>query len=210
MTPPDKLPRHLLKAAVELFGQAGGNGAIPVIGRSMEPTLFEGHRLFVEFGTPDLVRGDLIVFLQSNDQVVHRYLGPARDRLGRPCLRTRGDGKLQLDPALARSNVLGRVVAVDRGEGWRTVRSRGARAYARLLAWHDFSWAAAGVLAARADRVLGKPGPAGPLRSVAAWADRRLLRLIHLCLFRSLHPRVEPPGVDSEAWRSRKSAPGAD
>lgn len=180
------LSPRVLDAAVELIGTAGEMGEIPVRGFSMTPLLLPRNLLLVEFMPPvaSVRPGDILVFRQVDYLVVHRYLCRARVGAGQVCLRTRGDAVLSLDPPVTSDRVLGRVVAIDRGDGWRDLRTRRARLYARALAVHDLAWAAAGAAAARLDR---RPR-GGRWRRVVGRLDRRMLRLVHGLLFERMHP----------------------
>jgi hypothetical protein len=186
---PQKLPPQLVDAVVQLLGESGRRGRVRVLGSSMEPTLVEGETLDVEFAPGPVRRGDLLVFRQADYLVVHRLLGPARFPDGRPCLRTRGDARIALDPPLDAARVVGRVSAVLRGGTWRSFHGTGARYYAVAFAFHDLAWAAAGVAARRADRVLDAMRLPSPLARWASLADRTLLGVAHRLLFDALHPR---------------------
>ena len=161
-----------------------GHAILPIAGQdaSMTPHL-SGGDLVAAAPPPATPRpGDLIVFVQQDYLVVHRYLGAARDRSGRPCLRTRGDGRNELDPALPPDAVRARVVAIRRAGVWRSLEGMRAVAYARLVAWHDLFWASAGI----AFRKVG-------LGSAATHLDHALLRLTAALLFTPLHARIEAP-----------------
>jgi len=186
MSPPSELPPHLVDAALGMLG-SGRPGTLPIQGRSMEPTLHDGSRIVVDFADRSFHRGDLVVFRQSREVVVHRYLGRATFPDGRPCLRTRGDGLLYLDPPCAAESVLGKVLLLQRDGVWRDLRGRGASIYARWVAWHDYFWAGCGVLAERLAR-----GRGGPWRFVRR-LDRALLRRADALLFARLHPEAPPP-----------------
>ena len=129
-------------------------------------------------------RGDLLLYRQSGYWVVHRCLGHAVTRDGRPGLRTRGDGRNALDPLLAPEDVLARVTALRRRGVWRSLESYPARAYAQLLAWHDLLWAVAGVAARKA----------GLGRAVAE-IDLFSLRLSVPFAFPLFHRRIVPPAT---------------
>jgi hypothetical protein len=129
-------------------------------------------------------RGDLLLYRQSDYWVVHRCLGRAVARDGREGLRTRGDGRNSLDPLLAPEDVLASVTAVRRGGVWRSLQSRRARVYARLMAWHDLSWAAAGVVGRKV----------GLGRAVSA-IDLLSLRLSVPLAFPLFHRRIARPAV---------------
>jgi len=164
----------------------------------MVPTLFEGQVLAIEFSPGSLSRGDMLVYRQDGMLMVHRMLGPARFPDGRPSLRTRGDGLPTFDPHLEQSRVVGRVIALQTGEGWRSTRGGLARAYARCLACHDFFWAAGAVCARGIEGALGTVGLRLPLRRWVTAADRRSLGLAHRCLFRWAHPVGPAPAEAGE------------
>ena len=188
MTSGTKLPPHLVDAALRMLGP-GSPGTLPIRGHSMEPTLPHGSDIVVDFTERTFRAGDLVVFRQGREVVVHRYLGRARFPDGRPCLRTRGDGLLYLDPPLAPQNVLGKVLFLQRAGVWRTLQGRGPRFYARLLAWHDYFWAALGVLMERVQRGRGAGW------RLARRLDRALLRRADAALFARFHREVAPPSA---------------
>jgi hypothetical protein len=187
MSPASDLPPRLLDAALSLLAGGEGRGTLPILGRSMEPTLPDGSEILVDFSARALRPGDLAVFRQNQDVVVHRYLGRGRSPDGRPCLRTRGDGLLALDPPCPPDRLLGRVVRVRRDGSWWDLENGGARAYARALAWHDLFWAALGALTERATR------ERGALWRLVRRADRALLRRADASLFRRAHRGAAPP-----------------
>jgi len=92
MSPASDLSPQALDAALALLGEVGGTGVLPMIGLSMRPTLPDGSEILVDFSARSFRPGDLVVFRQNQDVVVHRYLGRAHSPDRRPCLRTRGDG----------------------------------------------------------------------------------------------------------------------
>jgi hypothetical protein len=193
-----KLRRELVLAAVDLMGRDGREGQVRVQGESMRPTLRPGQLLAVDFAPGPAARGDLLVFRQGDLLLVHRVLGSARPLEGRPRLRTRGDGVPVLDPAVDLDRVLGRVVAFEDADGWRSVRGTTARAYARCLAWHDLFWAAMRELSVRVDGRLGRYGIPLRFRPWTTAVDRGILRLVHRLLFRRLHPRISEPGPEGD------------
>ncbi len=198
MTSREGLSPDLLDAAVSMLGRAERLGAVRVLGDSMRPTLGSGDLLAVEFAGERPRRGDLVVYRQADYLTVHRHLGRARFPDGRPCLRTRGDGSIALDPPVAPESVVGRAVAVRRDGRWRRLDGRLARVYAIAVAGHDLAWAALAVLASRTvDRALARLGARSPGRRIAAAADRALLRIADRILFRRVHRAAPPPpGLD--------------
>jgi hypothetical protein len=189
-------PQELLDAAVELLGKSGRSGTFRVQGDSMVPTLRPGRRFAVEFEPERLWPGMLLLYRQVDYLVVHRLLGDSRRRDGRSGYRTRGDGRIALDPTLDAERIVGRVVAVEGDGAWWSLDGAGARLYARLMAWHALFWAAVGAVARLCDRVPRRLGFGTPLVALAAWIDRVLLRLVHGLGFRLCHARVPPPLSD--------------
>ena len=183
----DRLSPEQRAAAIQLRLESGQG--LPVQGTSMWPTFREGQLLWIEFGPDRLRRGDVIVFAQDDDHVVHRLVGRSRNGL-----RTRGDGKITLDRPVAEAAVLGRVVAVGDEAGWRGLCSASARVYATCLGWHHLFWAALGSLALRVDRLSRRDGERTPLRDSLGRLDMALLGVAHFAVFRLLHRRVDPPG----------------
>jgi hypothetical protein len=204
VTPPQKLPGHLVEAAVDLLARSGGYGIIPVEGDSMRPTLPPGSALWVRFAREGLRFGDLVVFRQSGVLVIHRLLGSARFPRGRRGLRTRGDALCKFDPEVHGDRVLGRVVAFRRDDRWRSASTRPARAYARIVALHGLFWSVVGVIVERGpDLWLRGAGVRISFRQEVASADRWLLRLLDRLLFERVHREVPDP---TEA--SSERAPG--
>jgi hypothetical protein len=172
--------------AFQLVLSERGIAIVPVAAgdTSMAPHLAGGDLVAAVAPRERPQAGDLLVYRQQDYLVVHRYLGPAHTRDGRPCLRTRGDGRNTLDPPISAAAVIGRVVAVRRAGEWRSLEGRAASVYARLVAWHDLSWAAAGM----AGRKVGLGG-------LVAGVDRWLLKLGVPTVFRLVHRRIAPPGA---------------
>jgi len=199
MSPGSNLPPELLDAAVEMIAESGRIGKLVVRGTSMLPTLGEGQTVAVDFSPERLMRGDLIVFRQHDDLVVHRLVGYG-NRDGRAYYRARGDGRGYLDPPLYPESVAGRVVALSDGDAWRSLRGSAARLYGLQFAWHNYCWAAAGVLARAVERLLSRVRLRLPLAAVVQAVDHRLLRMAHRFLFVLAHREIPRP-EQAEAGR---------
>jgi hypothetical protein len=183
------LPVRLQDEALDLMGCSGGSHIWPMQGESMLPTLKDGQRVAVSMSPSELDRGDLLLFRQVDYLVVHRLLGTACGPDGKPCLRTRGDGRIALDPPVDPGQVRGVVIAIEDNGCWWDLRGGGAKVYAIGLVLHDFFWAAAGVLALKIERALSRFGISFPAAGLAGRIDSTLLRLCHRLLFKSLHAR---------------------
>jgi signal peptidase I len=82
-----------------------------VNGDSMAPFLQPGDSVLVAAVAPALIeRGDLILLRRAGEVVTHRVVAKSRDSW-----RTKGDNRHQLDPAIGCQEILGRVVAIERG-----------------------------------------------------------------------------------------------
>jgi len=88
---------------------------MPVLGRSMWPTLRPGDMLLVRLAPRTLQSGDIIVLRAGGTLFVHRFLGYRRCGTGR-CLLAKGDGRRAFDPLWPENALLGVVVAVERGD----------------------------------------------------------------------------------------------
>jgi hypothetical protein len=172
--------------ALQLMLAERGGAVIPVTDgdTSMVPHLRGGDAVLAVPLVAPPGAGDLLLYRQQDYWVVHRCLGRASSLDGRPGLRTRGDGRNELDPRLPSEDIRARVVALRRGGAWRSLQGAPARVYARLIAWHDLFFAAAGVIARRAG--LGRAGAA---------IDRGALRFWVPLVVPLVHRRIAPPAV---------------
>lgn len=134
------------RAAVELAREKLAQSSLVrlrVSSDSMAPLIEQGDTVLVRSVHPrDLRRGDLLLVERDGSFLVHRLVAA-----GAHDVQTKGDNVSHADPAVALQEVLGRVVAVERGgrrieleEGrWPLVnRSLG------LLGWYEVRLFAAG------------------------------------------------------------------
>lgn len=89
--------------------RSGGTIQIRALGLSMLPTIWPGESLTIR-KPEDFATGDIVMFVREGRCFVHRL---ARD-LGSAGWIARGDAMLQNDPTVARHELLGRVVAIER------------------------------------------------------------------------------------------------
>ena len=177
------------EAALRLLAEGSGPVWLPVSGDSMRPTLEDGDRVRIDVSSRVPRFGDLVLFRQADYVAVHRCLGPVRGAAAGGPYRARGDGRIRLDPPVAREAVLGRVTALDGRTGMRSLEGVGAGGYAVAVALHAMAWAWMGTVARRF-------GP-GFERAVAL-LDAALLAAAHAACFRLLH-RAPPEGAPERA-----------
>jgi signal peptidase I len=114
--------------------RAFGKVRIRVFGTSMVPSLLPGDLISIRRADLcEILQGEIVLFSQNGRLFVHRVVsrGSSCDT---PCLITRGDRLCHNDPPVFSSEVLGRVVSVERGNqqvksiaapgGWRRVMAR--------------------------------------------------------------------------------------
>jgi hypothetical protein len=101
-------------------------------GPSMEPTIHNGEAILVEpVPASGLRRGDIALYRTARGAIAHRVVGfPAADRES-VCMR--GDAPGASGEIVARQQILGRVVAVERNRRILTLRRMGFYRTARCL-----------------------------------------------------------------------------
>lgn len=123
----------VLQATLKVWGALGRQHAIAVHGHSMWPTIRDGDRIWIAFGAADIEPGDVIVYRTGSRRIVHRVLA-LWGRPGQRQLITQGDHSSRRDPSLEESQIVGRVVSVERsGRNRRLLRGRVALLLARVF-----------------------------------------------------------------------------
>jgi hypothetical protein len=98
------------EVAVEAL-RTSGKLRLQVYGGSMLPFVWPGDILSIHRAAhADLQRGELVLFTREDGFVVHRVVAKSGDSL-----ITRGDSLDSNDPPVSPNQVLGRVVAIERG-----------------------------------------------------------------------------------------------
>jgi signal peptidase I len=108
-------------------------------GVSMLPTLWPGDILTVESVRPEQVEpGEIVLYMRHDRFFIHRIVSTDLKR-DKAFLVTRGDCMFEDDPAVDRSELLGRIVEVRRaGSSFMPVRKLSP--FRRLLAWMFCHW----------------------------------------------------------------------
>lgn len=133
------LSAPVLEAALGIWGQAGRKHLVPIAGRSMLPFIQDGDRVLVAHGCADVRRGDVIVFRRGGRLIAHRVLRIHR-RESEPIFITKGDNIRRFDPPVSASEMIGRVVAVERGDRQMALNTAAWRAVGWLIALCTLAW----------------------------------------------------------------------
>jgi hypothetical protein len=191
-----KLPNEVLDAAVELLGLGGGPRELPTREDtgSMMPTLQPGGEIRVDLSRARPRLGDITVFRQGPQLVVHRFLGRVPSPRVGWCLRCRGDYAPGFDPPVRPEDVRGRVVALEREGRWFSLDGGPARAYAVALALHDHFWGLVIGFVDRVARLGGAEERESPLTKALIRFDRASLRRVDALLFERVHRPAGEPG----------------
>jgi hypothetical protein len=133
------LPGHVLEAALGVWGQAGERHFIPITGGSMLPLIRDGDHVLVAHGCAGVRRGDVVVFRREGQLIAHRLLrvygGDAE-----PTFVTKGDNAAQFDPPLSADEIVGRVLAVERGDRYMSLDTTTWRVLGWLVAVSTLAW----------------------------------------------------------------------
>lgn len=127
-----QIPPETLKAALEMWRQSGESHYLPLRGTSMLPLLRDGDQVLVSHHLGNLQRGDIVVFHRAGELLAHRVLRVLVDD-GRKALITKGDHVFEPDPTIAQEELIGRVLAIRRGDRKMNIDTPAWRASGRLI-----------------------------------------------------------------------------
>ncbi|MBI4786898.1 MAG: signal peptidase I [Chloroflexi bacterium] len=117
-----EITNHLVQTHLD----AGRVMRLTITTASMWPTLAPGDRVTVRgIGAQDVKLGDVVVLNRQEVRLVHRVIA-CRNEHGTAVLITKGDNCVWADEPLPESQLLGLVVAIERGA--RAVNLQSARA----------------------------------------------------------------------------------
>jgi signal peptidase I len=104
---------ELLGTALSLFQQARRPIWFPMVGTSMSPQIKEGDMILVQPAQSSIRFGDVIVFKQRGGLIAHRVISIQKGS-NEHIYRTKGDNRRDFDALVMQSEVLGRVVCIQR------------------------------------------------------------------------------------------------
>jgi hypothetical protein len=105
----------------------------------MLPLLREGDQVLVAHGHAGVRRGDVVVFRREGQMVAHRVLRVVDGETG-PTFVTKGDNAPDLDPPLGADEIVGRVLAIRRGEWQMSLNTPAWRVLGLLIAVATLVW----------------------------------------------------------------------
>jgi signal peptidase I len=164
---PAALASGLAGEVVRTFGEV----RLRVFGTSMAPSILPGDLISIQrAGLREIFPGEVVLFSQKGRFFVHRVVCRAEcldepfAAQGEPCLITRGDRLCHNDPPVSSSELLGRVISIERDgrqvestaqpSGWK-------RVIVRLLQTSDYATYAYVRLAALWGRFVGRTFASG-------------------------------------------------
>ncbi len=110
-----ELASGLAEEVVRTFGEV----RLRVFGTSMVPSILPGDLVLIRrAGLHEISRGEVVLFVQNGRLFVHRVVdqtvAAAASGAEEPCLITRGDRLRSSDRPVSSSELLGRVVSIER------------------------------------------------------------------------------------------------
>lgn len=211
--PPEAREEFLRLTAEALEALSCGRIEVSRATQSMAPLFLGGERLAWCRTDAAPRTGELLLYLQRPGPIVHRVVG----RAAAGSWRTKGDNRPACDflPVSGRE-VLGRIVAFERGGEVFSLEGRGARCYALAAAFlsraGDLGYRAATLGDAVLRRALFLRGEAADrerLRRPAWWAQRLSQHALHGLLFGVCHARLaDLPYPEAEAAADAGPLPG--
>lgn len=105
---------HIIDAVFETWRQNGAQHRIPVVGTSMYPFLREGDHVLITHDWGKIRLGDIVVFRRNEALFAHRVVKILRTGTEFACV-TKGDNAAQCDLPVNGREIMGRVIAISRG-----------------------------------------------------------------------------------------------
>lgn len=133
------LPGYVLEAVLDVWGQTEEQHFVPITGGSMLPLIRDGDHVLVVHGCAVVRRGDVVVFRREGQLIAHRALRICSGDAGLTFV-TKGDNAFQFDPPLSADEIVGRVLAVERGGRYMSLDTAVWRVLGWLIAVSTLAW----------------------------------------------------------------------
>ncbi|MBV7333620.1 signal peptidase I [Chloroflexi bacterium TSY] len=185
MASQNEISTVLLESALSVWSQTGSQHYIPIRGGSMLPIIQEGDRVQITHDCTNIKRGDIIVFQQKGKLVIHRVVSIISGTTESTFV-TKGDNVARFDPPVNGNVILGRVLALQRGEQHIALETCAWRRVGWLIALITLMTAAPSALYQRLSQAFLKSshGSVSVLRG-----SQRCLRLFLLIVQNLLNPK---------------------
>jgi signal peptidase I len=118
---------------MDLWGEEGKLHSIPITGNSMFPLIQNGDRVLVSHVHSDIRPGDIIVFWQDGRLLIHRVIRVSGESTS-PAFFTKGDNAQGFDFPSTVQEMIGKVVAIERGQRRISLDTTNWRFAGRLIA----------------------------------------------------------------------------
>lgn len=136
----ESLPaKAIISTALDIWKDQGKQHRISIAGNSMLPLMRDGDRVMVAHGNAGVQPGDVIVFWQSERLMVHRVIQIDVAREYSQFL-TKGDNVSSFDPPVVVDQIIGRVMAIQRGDREISIDTRWWRMFGYWVARSTLSW----------------------------------------------------------------------
>jgi hypothetical protein len=113
-----KIENSVADAMLDIWKEVGSETSLKISGYSMYPLIAQGENVIVKHTDADIRAGDIVAFKRGRRIVVHRVMRVHEVR-GESVLLCRGDNNLFLDARVVTSNILGKILSVEKADGRR-------------------------------------------------------------------------------------------
>ena len=132
--PTGPISGRIKQEVLKHWAASGEPRTIRVSGNSMLPFLRDGDTVLIEPRGGGVIPGDIVVYFMGDVLLIHRAVRITRDLNGL-VLRTKGDFGVSLDPGpVSEADLIGKAVAVRRGETDTDLQSAPFRALGAVVA----------------------------------------------------------------------------
>lgn len=140
---PDPTLRHALPTATELLRDTEGELHLRVSGRSMAPLIQPGDLLHVQAGNQLLIPGEVLVCQIGEQLYAHRLVRILKTDEGEESYLTKGDASIHFDQEVGKGAIIGKVIAIQRGEQHQAIDGKVWKVVNYSLAKWMWAWARA-------------------------------------------------------------------
>ncbi|MEK7297215.1 MAG: signal peptidase I [Planctomycetota bacterium] len=108
------IKNHIIDAVIETWRQNGAQHRIPIVGSSMYPFVKAGDHILITHDCSKICLGDIVVFRRNEALFAHRVVKILKTGMEFACI-TKGDNATLCDLPVNGQEIMGRVLAISRG-----------------------------------------------------------------------------------------------